>query len=146
MESFHPQHPKDDSEGRISFYDWAGDNWVVLFSHPADYTPVCTTELGMVAKLKPQFEQRHCKVMMLSVDRAESHKGWIVNINETQECSVNYPILADEDKKVSELYDMIHPNSSTGSTLTVRIGIHSRQQQETPPQPYLSRQHWTQLR
>lgn len=115
-----PNFTQASSAGEINFYDWAGDSWVVLFSHPADYTPVCTTELGMVAKLKPEFDQRNVKVIALSVDSAESHTGWIGDINETQACSVNYPILADQDKKVSELYDMIHPNSSTGSTLTVR--------------------------
>jgi thioredoxin-dependent peroxiredoxin len=115
-----PNFTQDSSEGTINFFDWAGDSWVVLFSHPADYTPVCTTELGMVAKLKPEFEKRNVKCIALSVDDAESHKGWIGDINETQACSVNYPILADGDKKVSELYDMIHPNSSTGMALTVR--------------------------
>ncbi len=115
-----PNFTQDSSEGTIDFYDWAGDSWVVLFSHPADYTPVCTTELGEVAKRKPDFDKRNAKVIALSVDDAESHKGWIGDINETQACSVNYPILADKDKKVAELYDMIHPNSSTGSTLTVR--------------------------
>ncbi len=115
-----PNFTQDSSEGTIDFHDWIGDSWAVLFSHPADYTPVCTTELGMVAKLKPEFDQRNCKVIALSVDSAESHQGWIGDINETQSCTVNYPILADADKKVSELYDMIHPNSSTGNTLTVR--------------------------
>jgi thioredoxin-dependent peroxiredoxin len=115
-----PNFTQDSSEGTIDFHSWIGDSWAVLFSHPADYTPVCTTELGMVAKLKPEFEKRNCKVIALSVDSAESHQGWIGDINETQGCAVNYPILADEDKKVSELYDMIHPNSSTGNTLTVR--------------------------
>ncbi len=115
-----PDFTQDSSEGTINFYEWAGDSWVVLFSHPADYTPVCTTELGEVAKRKPDFDKRNAKVIALSVDDSESHKGWIGDINETQGCSVNYPILADKDKKVSELYDMIHPNSATGSTLTVR--------------------------
>jgi len=115
-----PDFTQDSSEGTINFYEWAGDSWVVLFSHPADYTPVCTTELGEVAKRKPDFDKRNAKVIALSVDDSESHKGWIGDINETQNCNVNYPILADKDKMVSELYDMIHPNSSTGSTLTVR--------------------------
>jgi thioredoxin-dependent peroxiredoxin len=115
-----PNFTQDSSEGTINFYDWAGDSWVILFSHPADYTPVCTTELGAVAKLKPEFDNRNVKPIALSVDDAESHQGWIGDINETQSCSVNYPILADADKKVAELYDMIHPNSSTGNTLTVR--------------------------
>ncbi len=115
-----PDFTQDSSEGTINFHEWAGDSWVILFSHPADYTPVCTTELGMVAKLKSEFDARNVKPIALSVDSASSHTGWISDINETQGCGVNYPILADEDKKVSELYDMIHPNSSTGSTLTVR--------------------------
>ncbi len=113
-----PNFTQDSSEGTIDFYSWAGDSWVVLFSHPADYTPVCTTELGQVAKLKPEFDKRNAKVIALSVDSAESHKGWIGDINETQACSVNYPILADPDRKVSDLYDMIHPNAN--NTLTVR--------------------------
>jgi thioredoxin-dependent peroxiredoxin len=113
-----PNFTQASSEGEINFYDWAGDSWVVLFSHPADFTPVCTTELGQVAKLKPEFDKRNVKVLALSVDDAESHKGWIGDINETQQTSVNYPILADPDKKVSDLYDMIHPNAN--NTLTVR--------------------------
>jgi thioredoxin-dependent peroxiredoxin len=115
-----PNFTQASSDGDISFHEWAGSNWVVLFSHPADYTPVCTTELGMVAKLKPEFDKRNAKVIALSVDDAESHKGWIGDINDTQKTTVNYPILADVDKKVSELYGMLHPNSSTGNTLTVR--------------------------
>ncbi|MDB9518769.1 peroxiredoxin [Roseofilum reptotaenium CS-1145] len=113
-----PNFTQASSEGDIDFYSWAGDSWVVLFSHPADYTPVCTTELGMVAKLKPEFDQRNVKVIALSVDGVESHNGWIGDINETQKTTVNYPILADEDKKVSDLYDMIHPESL--NNLTVR--------------------------
>lgn len=113
-----PNFTQASSEGDISFYDWAGDSWVVLFSHPADYTPVCTTELGTVAKLKPEFDQRNVKVIALSVDDEESHKGWIGDIEETQSTKLNYPILADPDKKVSDLYDMIHPNAN--AKLTVR--------------------------
>lgn len=113
-----PNFTQDSSEGEINFYDWAGDSWVVLFSHPADYTPVCTTELGEVSRRKPEFEARNVKVIALSVDDAESHKGWICDINETQNTTVNYPILADVDKKVSELYGMIHPNAN--ASLTVR--------------------------
>lgn len=112
-----PDFTQDSSEGSISFYEWAGDSWVVLFSHPADYTPVCTTELGEVAKLKPEFDQRNVKVIALSVDDAESHKGWISDINETQSTTVNYPILADGDKKVSQLYEMIHPNANPKVTV-----------------------------
>jgi thioredoxin-dependent peroxiredoxin len=113
-----PNFTQQSSEGEINFFDWAGDSWVVLFSHPADYTPVCTTELGEVAKLKSEFEKRNAKVIALSVDDAESHKGWIGDINETQCTVVNYPILADADKKVSDLYGMIHPNAN--AKLTVR--------------------------
>jgi thioredoxin-dependent peroxiredoxin len=113
-----PNFTQASSDGTIDFYSWAGDSWVVLFSHPADYTPVCTTELGQVAKLKPEFDKRNAKVIALSVDDENSHKGWIGDINETQRCSVNYPILADPDRKVSDLYDMIHPNAN--NTLTVR--------------------------
>ncbi|MEB3360403.1 MAG: peroxiredoxin [Synechococcales bacterium] len=113
-----PNFTQQSSEGEINFYDWAGDSWVVLFSHPADYTPVCTTELGEVARLKPEFDKRNAKVIALSVDDAESHMGWINDINETQKTSVNYPILADNDKQVSELYGMIHPNAN--ASLTVR--------------------------
>ncbi|HEY9821538.1 MAG TPA: peroxiredoxin [Candidatus Sericytochromatia bacterium] len=113
-----PNFTQASSEGEIDFYNWAGDSWVVLFSHPADFTPVCTTELGTVAKLKPEFDKRNVKVMALSVDDVDSHKGWIGDINETQNTNVNYPILADPDKKVSDLYDMIHPNAN--NTLTVR--------------------------
>jgi alkyl hydroperoxide reductase subunit AhpC len=115
-----PNFTQQSQLGEINFFDWAGDSWVVLFSHPADYTPVCTTELGMVAKLRDEFNKRNVKTIALSVDDAESHKGWIGDINETQCTVVDYPILADADKTVSELYDMIHPNSSTGTTLTVR--------------------------
>ena len=113
-----PDFTQESSEGPISFHEWAGDSWVVLFSHPADYTPVCTTELGTVASLKSEFDQRNVKVIALSVDDVESHKGWICDINETQKTTVNYPILADGDRKVSDLYGMIHPNSL--NNLTVR--------------------------
>ena len=113
-----PNFTQDSSAGEINFYDWAGDSWVVLFSHPADYTPVCTTELGEVSRRKPEFEARNVKVIALSVDDAESHKGWICDINETQNTTVNYPILADVDKKVADLYGMIHPKAN--ASLTVR--------------------------
>ncbi len=106
------------TEGEINFHNWIGDSWGVLFSHPADYTPVCTTELGTVAKYKSEFDKRNVKVVALSVDGLESHKGWINDINETQNTTVNFPIIADEDRNVSELYDMIHPNAD--SKLTVR--------------------------
>lgn len=106
------------TEGQIDFHAWLGDSWGILFSHPADYTPVCTTELGTVAKYKEQFDARNVKVAALSVDGVDSHHGWIQDINETQGTTVNFPIIADEDRTVSELYDMIHPNAD--SQLTVR--------------------------
>lgn len=113
-----PDFTQESSAGTISFHEWAGNSWVVLFSHPADYTPVCTTELGAVASLKSEFDKRNVKVLALSVDGVESHKGWINDINETQNTNVNYPILADPDRKVADLYGMIHPNSL--NNLTVR--------------------------
>ncbi|EZH72451.1 peroxidase [Aquimarina atlantica] len=106
------------TEGEIDFHNWLGENWGILFSHPADYTPVCTTELGTVSKYTNEFNKRNVKVAALSVDGLESHHGWIKDINETQDTTVNFPIIADEDRKVSELYDMIHPNAD--SQLTVR--------------------------
>ncbi|HCF28576.1 MAG TPA: peroxidase, partial [Cyanobacteria bacterium UBA11049] len=99
------------STGEINFYDWAGDSWVILFSHPKDFTPVCTTELGEVARIKPEFDKRNVKVLALSVDDINSHTGWIKDIEETQGTTLNYPILADPDRKVADLYDMIHPNA-----------------------------------
>lgn len=113
-----PDFTQDSSEGTINFYEWAGDSWVVLYSHPADYTPVCTTELGRTAKLADEFKKRNTKVIALSVDPVESHHGWIEDINETQQTVVNFPIIADHDRKVAELYDMIHPNAN--ATATVR--------------------------
>ncbi|MDA0336147.1 MAG: peroxiredoxin [bacterium] len=106
------------TEGTIKFHEWIGDGWAILFSHPADYTPVCTTELGTVAKLKPEFDRRNVKVVGLSVDPLDSHQGWIADINETQDTSVNFPIIADADRVVADLYDMIHPNAL--NNLTVR--------------------------
>ena len=106
------------SEGTINFHEWLGESWAILFSHPADYTPVCTTELGTVAKYSDEFSKRNVKVVALSVDGVTSHKGWIGDINETQNTTVNFPIIADEDKKVAKLYDMIHPNAD--NNLTVR--------------------------
>lgn len=112
-----PNFTQASTMGDIDFYEWAGDSWVVLFSHPADFTPVCTTELGMVAKLKPEFDKRNVKTIALSVDDTASHNGWIGDIDETQGTAVNYPILADADKKVSDLYDMIHPNANAKVTV-----------------------------
>ncbi len=113
-----PNFTAHSTEGEINFHNWLGESWGILFSHPADFTPVCTTELGTVAKYKDEFEKRNVKVIALSVDGLESHKEWISDINETQDTTVNFPIIADEDRKVSELYDMIHPNAD--SKLTVR--------------------------
>ncbi|MBS1518456.1 MAG: peroxiredoxin [Bacteroidetes bacterium] len=106
------------TEGEIMFHEWLGDKWGVLFSHPADFTPVCTTELGMVSKLKDEFDKRNVKVIGLSVDPLDAHLKWIDDINETQNTIVNFPMIADENKYVSSLYDMIHPNAD--SALTVR--------------------------
>ena len=106
------------TEGTIKFHDWAGDSWAVLFSHPKDFTPVCTTELGMVAKLRGEFEKRNCKVIGLSVDGLSDHESWSSDIEETQGAALNFPLIADPDRTVSDLYDMIHPNAN--DTLTVR--------------------------
>ncbi|SEK34872.1 peroxiredoxin [Parapedobacter koreensis] len=103
--------------GEIDFYDYTEGSWVVLFSHPADYTPVCTTELGRTAQLKAEFDKRNVKVLAVSVDPLDKHTGWINDINETQNTEVNFPLIADEDRKVSELYDMIHPNASATATI-----------------------------
>ena len=105
------------TEGVINFHEWLGDSWGILFSHPADYTPVCTTELGTAARYMSRFQKRNVKVVALSVDGIESHYGWVKDINETQHTTVNFPIIADEDRKVSELYDMIHPNASDKFTV-----------------------------
>ena len=113
-----PDFSADSTEGKINFHEWLGDSWGILFSHPKDYTPVCTTELGRVANLKGEFEKRKVKVIGLSVDAVDDHKGWIKDINETQNCTVNFPMIADPDKKVADLYDMIHPNAL--NNLTVR--------------------------
>jgi alkyl hydroperoxide reductase subunit AhpC len=112
-----PDFEQDSSEGPIRFHQWLGDSWGVLFSHPADFTPVCTTELGLTAKLKDEFARRNVKVIALSVDPVDSHRKWIGDINTTQNTVVNFPILADADRKVSELYDLIHPNASTAATV-----------------------------
>ena len=113
-----PNFSAETTHGKINFHDWLGDSWGILFSHPKDYTPVCTTELGYMSKIKPEFDKRNVKILALSVDQVDTHKGWIGDINETQNTIVNYPIIADPDRKVSNLYDMIHPNAD--DTLTVR--------------------------
>lgn len=112
-----PDFEAETSQGKIKFHDWLGDSWGILFSHPADFTPVCTTELGTVANYYPEFEKRNVKVIALSVDGVDSHMEWIKDINETQKTTVNFPIIADEDKHVAELYNMIHPNASESFTV-----------------------------
>jgi alkyl hydroperoxide reductase subunit AhpC len=113
-----PNFSQDSTQGVLDFYEWASTSWVVLFSHPRDYTPVCTTELGTVARLKPEFERRGVKVLGLSVDPVASHEGWARDIAETQGTALNFPLIADHDRKVSTLLDLIHPNAS--DTTTVR--------------------------
>jgi alkyl hydroperoxide reductase subunit AhpC len=113
-----PDFTANSTQGKIEFHKWLDNSWGVLFSHPKDYTPVCTTELGRLAKLRAEFDRRKVKVIGISVDDLDSHNGWIRDINETQTCNVNYPIIADPDKKVAALYDMIHPNAL--DNLTVR--------------------------
>lgn len=112
-----PNFKAQTSAGEIDLYEYLGDGWGVLFSHPGDYTPVCTTELGKTAALKDEFAKRNVKVLALSVDSVESHRGWINDINETQGVEVEFPIIADEDRKISEAYDMIHPNASVNATV-----------------------------
>jgi thioredoxin-dependent peroxiredoxin len=113
-----PDFTAETTEGNVDFHKWLGDSWGVLFSHPADYTPVCTTELGTVAKIKGEFTKRNVKFLAISVDPLEKHQGWIKDINETQGCNVDFPIIADPERKVSTAYDMIHPNAD--NTATVR--------------------------
>ena len=113
-----PDFTAETTEGTIHFHEWIGDGWCVLFSHPKDYTPVCTTELGMVARIKGEFDKRGVKIIAISVDPLEDHRGWINDINETQDTTVNFPLIADPDRKVATLYDMIHPNAQ--DNLTVR--------------------------
>jgi len=113
-----PDFKAETTEGKIRFHEWIGDKWCVLMSHPKDFTPVCTTELGFVAKTKAEFEKRNCKVIAVSVDDVPSHKSWIGDIEETQHAKMNFPIIGDPERKVASLYGMIHPNAS--DTLTVR--------------------------
>ena len=112
-----PNFKAKTSQGEIDFYEYLGDSWGVLFSHPADYTPICTTELGKTASLKDEFAKRNVKVIALSVDSVESHKGWINDINETQGVEVNFPIIGDENREIALAYDMIHPNASLTATV-----------------------------
>ncbi|HKC63350.1 MAG TPA: peroxiredoxin [Pyrinomonadaceae bacterium] len=113
-----PDFTAETTEGTINFHEWLGDSWGVLFSHPKDFTPVCTTELGECARIKPEFDRRNVKIIGLSVDPVDSHKGWAKDIEETQGAALNFPIIADPDRKIANLYDMIHPNAS--ETFTVR--------------------------
>jgi thioredoxin-dependent peroxiredoxin len=113
-----PNFTAQTTEGELNFYEWLGNSWGVLFSHPADFTPVCTTELGAVARIKSEFSKRNVKLLAVSVDPLDSHRGWVKDINETQGCTVNFPIIADPERKVATAYDMIHPN--VDSTATVR--------------------------
>jgi alkyl hydroperoxide reductase subunit AhpC len=113
-----PNFTQDSTAGPINFYDYVGDGWAVLFSHPKDFTPVCTTELGVMSRLKPEFEQRNVRVLGLSVDPVKDHEAWAADIEETQGAALNFPLIADHDRKVSRLYGMIHPNAD--HTLTVR--------------------------
>ncbi|MBD0332031.1 MAG: peroxiredoxin [Chitinophagaceae bacterium] len=112
-----PNFKAQTTAGEIDFYEYLGNSWGILFSHPADYTPVCTTELGKTALLKEEFEKRNVKVLAVSVDPLEKHRGWIRDINETQNCEVDFPIIADENREVATLYDMIHPNASENFTV-----------------------------
>lgn len=112
-----PNFTAQTTQGKLDFYEFLGDSWGLFFSHPADFTPVCTTELGATAKLKEHFESRDVKAIALSVDSLDKHNSWIKDINETQDAEVHFPIIADEDRKVSELYDLIHPNASGTSTV-----------------------------
>ncbi|CAA9323010.1 MAG: Alkyl hydroperoxide reductase subunit C-like protein [uncultured Cytophagales bacterium] len=112
-----PNFTASTTEGALNFHEWLGNSWGVLFSHPADFTPVCTTELGMTAKLKDEFDKRNVKVLAVSVDPLDSHHAWVKDINETQRTLVNFPIIADDDRNVATLYDMIHPNASEKATV-----------------------------
>ena len=139
-----PNFTAETTEGEVDFYDWKGDSWAVLFSHPKDFTPVCTTELGTVAKLKPEFDKRNVKVIGLSVDPLDSHGKWAKDIEETQGAAPNFPLIADPDRKVADLYDMIQPNAS--DTMTVRSVFIDRPRQQGQAHPHLSGQHRPQLR
>jgi len=112
-----PNFTAETTQGTVNFHEWLGDGWGILFSHPKDFTPVCTTELGAMAKITEDFKKRNVKVLAVSVDPIDSHKGWVNDINETQGCTVSYPIIADPEKKVANLYDMIHPNALDNMTV-----------------------------
>jgi alkyl hydroperoxide reductase subunit AhpC len=112
-----PNFTAETTQGTVNFHEWLGDGWGILFSHPKDFTPVCTTELGAMAKITEEFKKRNVKVLAISVDPIDSHKGWVNDINDTQACTVSYPIIADPEKKVANLYDMIHPNALDNMTV-----------------------------
>ncbi|HSF08760.1 MAG TPA: redoxin domain-containing protein, partial [Nitrospirales bacterium] len=112
-----PNFTAETTQGTVNFHEWLGDGWGILFSHPKDFTPVCTTELGTMANMTEEFKKRNVKVLAVSVDPLDSHKGWIKDINETQHCNVSYPIIADPERKVANLYDMIHPNALDNMTV-----------------------------
>jgi alkyl hydroperoxide reductase subunit AhpC len=112
-----PNFTAETTQGTVNFHEWLGDGWGILFSHPKDFTPVCTTELGAMAKISEDFKKRNVKVIAVSVDPIDSHKSWVNDINETQSCTVTYPIIADPEKKVANLYDMIHPNALDNMTV-----------------------------
>lgn len=112
-----PDFTAETTEGTIRFHEWLGDGWGILFSHPADYTPVCTTELGYMANIAHEFARRNVKILAISVDPLDSHRGWISDINETQNANVSYPLIADPDQEVAQLYDMIHPNANDKMTV-----------------------------
>ena len=135
-----PNFTAETTQGTVNFHEWLGNGWGILFSHPKDFTPVCTTELGTMANMTEEFKKRNVKVLAISVDPLDSHKGWIKDINETQHCTVSYPIIADPERKVANLYDMIHPNAL--DNMTVRSGVRDRTGQKSQINSYLSRIDW----
>ena len=148
-----PDFTAETTEGRISFHDWIGDGWAILFSHPKDFTPVCTTELGYMAGLKPEFEKRNCKVIGLSIDSVDDHEAWSKDIEETQGHAVNYPIIGDTDLEVAKLFDMIHPNAKGKGEGAHRrrqrhhpVGVRDRPRQGGEAHAHLPHEHRAQLR
>ena len=142
---------RETTEGKIRFHDWIGDKWAILFSHPKDFTPVCTTELGYMAKLKPEFDKRNTKIIGLSIDPVDDHKRWAGTSRRRRARAVNYPMIGDADLTVAKLYDMIHPNASGGSRARRRqrdhpLGVHHRARQESQGDAHLSDERGPQLR